>query len=179
MPTLIRSSVASDIPRLTAIYAHHVEHGSGSFELVAPDAPEMSRRRMAVLENQLPYLVAEVDGVVMGYAYANLFRPRPAYRFLVENSVYIDHQASRSGLGRALMAEIIQRCEATGARQMIAVIGDSANQGSIRLHQSLGFEKVGLIRSSGWKHERWLDTVMMQRALGLGDQTTPTIHQSP
>jgi len=174
MTTLIRSSQDGDVPRLTAIYAHHVEHGSGSFELSAPDEPEMARRRMAVLENQLPYLVAEVGGEVMGYAYANLFRPRPAYRFLVENSVYIDHAAQRLSLGRALMAELILRCEAQGARQMVAVIGDSANIGSIRLHQGLGFEQVGLIRSSGWKHQRWLDTVMMQRALGLGDLTTPT-----
>ena len=174
MTTLIRSSQDGDVPRLTAIYAHHVEHGSGSFELSAPDEPEMARRRMAVLENQLPYLVAEVGGEVMGYAYANLFRPRPAYRFLVENSVYIDHAAQRLSLGRALMAELILRCETQGARQMVAVIGDSANLGSIRLHQGLGFEQVGLIRSSGWKHQRWLDTVMMQRALGLGDLTTPT-----
>jgi len=174
MTTLIRSSQDGDVPRLTAIYAHHVEHGSGSFELSAPDEPEMARRRMAVLENHLPYLVAEVGGEVMGYAYANLFRPRPAYRFLVENSVYIDHAAQRLSLGRALMAELILRCETQGARQMVAVIGDSANLGSIRLHQGLGFEQVGLIRSSGWKHQRWLDTVMMQRALGLGDLTTPT-----
>ena len=174
MTTLIRPSQAGDVPRLTAIYAHHVVHGSGSFELIAPDENEMARRRTAVLDNGLPYLVAEVDGAVMGYAYANLFRPRPAYRYLVENSVYIDHAAQRLSLGRALMAELIQRCEAQGARQMIAVIGDSANLGSIRLHQSLGFEQVGLIRSSGWKHQRWLDTVMMQRPLGLGDLTTPT-----
>jgi len=174
MTPLIRPSQDGDVPRLTAIYAHHVEHGSGSFELSAPDEPEMARRRMAVLENHLPYLVAEVGGEVMGYAYANLFRPRPAYRFLVENSVYIDHAAQRLSLGRALMAELILRCETQGARQMVAVIGDSANLGSIRLHQGLGFEQVGLIRSSGWKHQRWLDTVMMQRALGLGDLTTPT-----
>ena len=174
MTTLIRPSQASDVRRLTAINAHHVVHGSGSFELIAPDENEMVRRRAAVLDNGLPYLVAEVDGSVMGYAYANLFRPRPAYRYLVENSVYIDHAAQRLSLGRALMAELIQRCEAQGARQMIAVIGDSANLGSIRLHQSLGFEQVGLIRSSGWKHQRWLDTVMMQRPLGLGDLTTPT-----
>ncbi len=173
MTTLIRPSQDGDVPRLTAIYAHHVEHGSGSFELSAPDEPEMARRRMAVLDNHLPYLVAELGGDVMGYAYANLFRPRPAYRFLVENSVYIDPAAQRLSLGRALMAELIQRCEAQGARQMIAVIGDSANLSSIRLHQGLGFEQVGLISSSGWKHQRWLDTVMMQRALGLGDLTTP------
>jgi len=173
MTALIRPSQDGDVPRLTAIYAHHVEHGSGSFELSAPDEPEMARRRMAVLENHLPYLVAEVGGEVMGYAYANLFRPRPAYRFLVENSVYIDHAAQRLSLGRALMAELILRCETQGARQMVAVIGDSANLGSIRLHQGLGFEQVGLIRSSGWKHQRWLDTVMMQRALGLGDLTPP------
>jgi phosphinothricin acetyltransferase len=174
MTTLIRPSQANDVRRLTAIYAHHVVHGSGSFELIAPDENEMVRRRTAVLDNGQPFLVAEVDGAVMGYAYANLFRPRPAYRYLVENSVYIDHAAQRLSLGRALMAELIQRCEAQGARQMIAVIGDSANLGSIRLHQSLGFEQVGLIRSSGWKHQRWLDTVMMQRPLGLGDLTTPT-----
>jgi phosphinothricin acetyltransferase len=174
MTTLIRPSQASDVRRLTAIYAHHVVHGSGSFELIAPDENEMVRRRTAVLDNGQPFLVAEVDGAVMGYAYANLFRPRPAYRYLVENSVYIDHAAQRLSLGRALMAELIQRCEAQGARQMIAVIGDSANLGSIRLHKSLGFEQVGLIRSSGWKHQRWLDTVMMQRPLGLGDLTTPT-----
>ena len=174
MTTLIRPSQASDVRRLTAIYAHHVVHGSGSFELIAPDENEMARRRTAVLDNGQPFLVAEVDGAVMGYAYANLFRPRPAYRYLVENSVYIDHAAQRLSLGRALMAELIQRCEAQGARQMIAVIGDSANLGSIRLHKSLGFEQVGLIRSSGWKHQRWLDTVMMQRPLGLGDLTTPT-----
>ena len=173
MTTLIRPSQDGDVPRLTAIYAHHVEHGSGSFELSAPDESEMARRRLAVLENHLPDLVAELGGEVMGYAYANLFRPRPAYRFLVENSVYIDHAAQRLSLGRALMAELIQRCEAQGARQMIAVIGDSANLGSIRLHQGLGFEQVGLISSSGWKHQRWLDTVMMQRALGLGDLTPP------
>ena len=174
MTTLIRPSQASDVRRLTAIYAHHVVHGSGSFELIAPDENEMVRRRTAVLDNGQPFLVAEVDGAVMGYAYANLFRPRPAYRYLVENSVYIDQAAQRLSLGRALMAELIQRCEAQGARQMIAVIGDSANLGSIRLHKSLGFEQVGLIRSSGWKHQRWLDTVMMQRPLGLGDLTTPT-----
>ena len=174
MTTLIRPSQTADVPRLTAIYAHHVVHGNGSFELSAPDESEMVRRRTAVLDNGQPFLVAEVDGAVMGYAYANLFRPRPAYRFLVENSVYIDHAAQRLSLGRALMAELIQRCEAQGARQMIAVIGDSANLGSIRLHKSLGFEQVGLIRSSGWKHQRWLDTVMMQRPLGLGDLTTPT-----
>ena len=174
MTTLIRPSQASDVRRLTAIYAHHVVHGSGSFELIAPDENDMVRRRTAVLDNGQPFLVAEVDGAVMGYAYANLFRPRPAYRYLVENSVYIDHAAQRLSLGRALMAELIQRCEAQGARQMIAVIGDSANLGSIRLHKSLGFEQVGLIRSSGWKHQRWLDTVMMQRPLGLGDLTTPT-----
>jgi phosphinothricin acetyltransferase len=174
MTTLIRPSQASDVRRLTAIYAHHVVHGSGSFELIAPDENEMVRRRTAVLDNGQPFLVAEVDGAVMGYAYANLFRPRPAYRYLVENSVYIDHAAQRLSLGRALMAELIQRCEAQGARQMIAVIGDSANLGSIRLHKSLGFVQVGLIRSSGWKHQRWLDTVMMQRPLGLGDLTTPT-----
>jgi phosphinothricin acetyltransferase len=173
MTTLIRPSQDGDVPRLTAIYAHHVEHGSGSFELSAPDEPEMARRRMAVLDNHLPYLVAELGGDVMGYAYANLFRPRPAYRFLVENSVYIDPAAQRLSLGRTLMAELIRRCEAQGARQMIAVIGDSANLGSIRLHQGLGFEQVGLISSSGWKHQRWLDTVMMQRALGLGDLTPP------
>ena len=175
MPPLIRPSLDTDVPAITAIYAHHVQHGSGSFEVTAPLEQEMSKRRQSVLDNGLPYLIAEINGQPMGFAYANVFRPRPAYRFTVENSVYVHHQAGRMGMARALMAELMVRCAQAGARQMIAVIGDSGNMGSIGLHHALGFQHVGLMRSTGWKHQRWLDTVLMQRALGLGDATAPTI----
>lgn len=167
--TTLRTSTSSDLAAITRIYAHHVLHGTGSFEIDPPDITEMSARRDQVLARGLPYLVAEQDGLVIGYAYANVFRPRPAYRTTVENSVYVAATHAGQGIGRVLMSELIQQCEAAGMRQMIAVIGDSANQGSIGLHKALGFQPAGLLRSSGWKHGRWLDTVLMQRALGPGD----------
>lgn len=170
---LIRPSLDTDLSAITAIYAHHVTHGRGSFELTPPDTAEMARRRQDVLDKGWPFLVAEENGQVQAYAYANHFRPRPAYRFSVENSVYVTPDLPRKGLGRALMAELMRLCELAGARQMIAVIGDSANHGSIGLHTSLGFQPVGVFKSSGWKHDRWLDTVFMQRSLGLGDQQAP------
>ena len=170
---LIRPSLDTDLPAITAIYAHHVMHGRGSFELSPPDLAEMARRRLDVLGKGLPFLCAEENGQVQGYAYANHFRPRPAYRFSVENSVYVAADAPRQGLGRALMAELMRQCELAGARQMIAVIGDSANAGSIGLHTALGFRPAGVLKSSGWKHGQWLDTVLMQRALGQGDQDAP------
>jgi L-amino acid N-acyltransferase YncA len=175
MTTLIRPSLDTDVPAISAIYGHHVEHGTGSFEITPPKSQEMANRRQAVLDNALPYLIAEVNGQVMGYAYANVFRPRQAYRFTLENSVYVHHQMGRQGLARALMAELLARCEQAGARQMIAVIGDSSNAGSIGLHLSLGFQQVGLMRATGWKHGRWLDTVLMQRNLGPGEATSPSI----
>ena len=165
----IRPSTNVDLLAITRIYAHHVVHGRGSFELDPPDLAEMTRRREDVLSRHLPYLVAEWASEVVGYAYANVFRPRPAYRFAVEDSVYVDANHAGRGIGRALMLELLHRCEAAGMRQMVAVIGDSDNHGSIALHASLGFEHAGLLRSTGWKHGRWLDTVLMQRSLGPGD----------
>ena len=166
---LLRSAVAADLPAIRSIYAHWVETGTGSFELESPTVEEMTRRRADVLAKGMPYLVAESDGALVGYAYANWFRPRPAYRFSVENSVYVHPRLHRSGVARLLMAELMARCEMAGARQMIAVIGDSANVSSVGLHASLGFRHIGTLQSTGWKFERWLDTVLMQRSLGAGD----------
>ena len=166
---LLRNATDADVPVIQSIYAHWVTHGTGSFELDPPTQDEMSKRRADVLSKGLPYLVAEEVGVVMAYAYANWFRPRPAYRFSVENSVYVRPDARRSGVARLLMAELITRCEQAGARQMVAVIGDSANTGSVGLHTAMGFRHIGTLQSTGWKFDRWLDTVFMQRPLGLGD----------
>ncbi|SEK37292.1 phosphinothricin acetyltransferase [Roseateles sp. YR242] len=154
-------------------------HGTGTFETDVPDRAEMARRRTEVLSRSLPYLVAERDGQVLGYAYANYFRPRLAYRYFVEDSIYLSPQAQGQGVGRLLLAELIARCEAAGARQMIAVIGDSQNLGSVGVHRSLGFEQNGLMKSAGWKFGRWLDVVLMQRQLGAGDTTSPTVAAVP
>jgi L-amino acid N-acyltransferase YncA len=170
---LIRPSEPADLAAITRIYAHAVNHGTGTFELDAPDEAEMAQRRAAVLANGLPWLVAERDGAVLGYAYANHFRPRRAYRFCVEDSIYLDESARGQGAGRLLLAELMARCEARGARQMLAVIGDSANAGSVGVHRACGFEPVGVLRSAGWKFGRWLDVVMMQRSLGEGSSTEP------
>jgi len=167
-PLLIRNSTDADLPAVTAIYAHGVLHGTGTFELDAPDEAEMARRRAEVLSRGLPYLVAERNGAVLGYAYANYFRPRMAYRFCLEDSIYLAPDAQGQGVGRVLLAELIARCEAAGARQMVAVIGDSANAGSIGLHRALGFHDMGTMTAAGWKFDRWLDVVFMQRALGVG-----------
>ena len=165
---LIRPSRAEDLPAITAIYRDHVLHGTASFELDPPNENEMARRRDDVLAKALPYLVAEQDGVIAGYAYAGHFRPRPAYRFCVENSIYLASDQQGRGIGRALLAELMTRCEAAGARQMVAVIGGSDNLGSIGLHAALGFAHVGKLAASGWKFGRWHDTILMQRALGVG-----------
>jgi phosphinothricin acetyltransferase len=169
----IRASTAADLPAITAVYGWNVLHGTGTFELEAPDLAEMTRRRDDVLSKGLPWLVAERGGEVLGYAYANHFRPRRAYRFCLEDSIYLSDAARGQGVGKALLAELMARCEALGARQMLAVIGDSANAGSIGVHRSLGFEHTGLLKSAGWKFERWLDVVLMQRALGSGDAVPP------
>jgi L-amino acid N-acyltransferase YncA len=166
---LIRPSVAADLPAITAVYASNVMHGTGTFELEAPDVAEMSRRRDDVLGKGLPWLVAERAGGVLGYAYANHFRPRRAYRFCLEDSIYLADAARGQGIGRLLLAELLARCEAAGARQMLAVIGDSANLGSIGVHRTLGFEHVGVMKSAGWKFDAWRDVVIMQKALGPGD----------
>ena len=170
---LLRPSTAADTPALAAIYGHNVLHGTGTFELEAPDADEMGRRRDAVLANGLPWIVAELDGRVVGYAYANLFRPRRAYRFCVEDSIYLAPEAQGRGIGRLLLAELIAQCTARGCRQMLAVIGDSANAGSIGLHRALGFQPAGRFEAAGWKFDRWLDVVLMQRALGAGAGEPP------
>lgn len=170
---LLRPSVPDDLPAITAVYAWNVEHGSGTFELTPPSPDEMTRRREDVLAKGLPWLVAERDGAVLGYAYANHFRPRPAYRFALEDSVYLAPAARGQGLGRLLLAELLARCESLGARQMFAVIGDSANAASIGVHRALGFSNVGVMRSAGWKFERWLDVVIMQRSLGPGSGAPP------
>ncbi len=172
-PLLVRPSTPADLDAIRAIYADAVAHGTGTFELEAPDAAEMERRRDEVLAKGLPWLVAEAQGRVLGYAYANHFRPRPAYRFSVEDSIYLNPDAQGRGVGRALLAELLARCQAAGARQMLAVIGDSANHGSIGVHRALGFEPSGLLKAVGWKFGRWLDVVLMQRTLGAGALTPP------
>ncbi|MBC8058991.1 MAG: N-acetyltransferase [Rhizobiales bacterium] len=168
---LIRPSTTADLPAITAIYAWNVLNGTGTFELEAPDLTEMTRRRDDVLGKGLPWLAAERAGLVLGYAYANHFRPRKAYRFCLEDSVYLAADAQGQGLGRLLLAELLSRCEAIGARQMLAVIGDSKNLGSVGVHRTLGFEHIGVMKSAGWKFGRWLDVVFMQKALGAGDTT--------
>jgi L-amino acid N-acyltransferase YncA len=167
----IRDSLADDLPALQAIYAHHVRHGTGSFELEPPSPDEMRRRRDDVLANGFPYLVATEEAAVLGFAYANFFRARPAYRFTVENSIYLAPGAHGRGIGKRLLQALLARCEAAGCRQVIAVIGDSANTGSIALHAACGFRFAGTLRSTGWKFDRWLDTVLMQKELGPGDRT--------
>jgi L-amino acid N-acyltransferase YncA len=169
----VRPVHKTDIPAIAAIYAHAVLHGVASFELEPPDEAEMTRRKRAILDGGFPYLVAEKEGKVLGYAYAGPYRSRPAYRNSIENSVYVAPDAHRLGVGRALLKELIDGCTRLGFRQMIAVIGDSGNAGSIGLHRALGFTFCGVIHSVGYKHGRWLDSVIMQRALGPGDATPP------
>lgn len=169
----IRPSTDADLAAIHAIYEHAVLHGTGTFETEVPGPSELARRRTEVLGRGLPWLVAERGGQVLGYAYANHFRPRMAYRFCVEDSIYLHPDAQGRGVGRLLLAELIARCQAAGARQMLAVIGDAANEGSIGVHRALGFEPAGVLKSAGWKFGRWLDVVLMQRALGVGDQGAP------
>jgi phosphinothricin acetyltransferase len=161
------------VPAITAIYRWAVLNGTASFELEPPHAAEMLRRFEAVTQAGLPYLVADVDGQIAGYAYASAYRTRPAYRCTVEDSVYVAPERQRQGVGAALLAALIEACAAKGYRQMIAVIGDSAQQASIGLHRALGFTLCGTLRAVGFKHGRWLDSVLMQRQLGEGDRTPP------
>jgi phosphinothricin acetyltransferase len=166
---IVRPSAAADVPALVEIYGWNVERGTGTFEIEPPDDAEMARRRAGVLGQGLPWLVAEREGRVLGYAYASQFRPRPAYRYCLEDSVYLAGDAVGRGLGRVLLAELLAQCEAAGARQMLAVIGDSANAASIGVHRALGFEHAGVLRAAGWKFGRWLDVVLMQKRLGFGE----------
>jgi len=169
----IRPVRPADIAAITRIYAHAVQHGTASFELDPPDTNEMTRRLDALNAGGFPYLVAEAKNEVLGYAYAGPYRARPAYRFTVEDSVYIVPDAQRRGLGRLLLDRLIVESEARGYRQMIAVIGDSANHASIALHAALDFRMVGTFESVGWKFGRWLDSVLMQRPLGQGSASEP------
>ena len=173
MSPLIRAATFADIPVITRIYAHAVRHGTASFELEPPDETEMSRRMKAVLDGKFPYFVAEIDGKVAGYAYASLYRTRPAYRFTVEDSVYVAPDTHRRGIGKVLLVKLIETCTALGFRQMIAVIGDSGQAASIGVHRACGFSDAGNLRNIGWKFGRWLDTPMMQLALGPGAKTPP------
>jgi L-amino acid N-acyltransferase YncA len=175
-PLLLRSSAPEDLEAIQSIYAHAVLHGTGTFELDVPPLGAMARRREDVLGAGMPWIVAERQGQVLGYAYAAPFRPRPAYRYTVENSIYLRPELARQGLGRLLLAELTARCQAAGARQMLAVIGDSGNLASIGLHRALGFQPAGLLQAVGWKFGRWLDVVLMQRALGAGDARWPAGH---
>ena len=172
-PLLIRPAVAADLPAITAVYGWNVQNGTGTFELDAPDLNEMTRRHADLTGKGLPWLVAERAGAVLGYASATHFRPRPAYRFCLEDSIYLAADVQGQGVGRLLLAELIARCEAAGTRQMLAVIGDSANAGSIGVHRTLGFEQVGLMKSVGWKFGQWRDVVIMQKSLGRGDADAP------
>ena len=169
----IRPAEEADLPAITEIYEHAVRHGTATFEIVPPDLAEMTRRYRALMEGGFPYFVAAVDGTVVGYAYAGAYRPRPAYRFTVENSIYLRPASHGRGIGLQLLQRLIIECEARGYRQMIAVIGDSANAGSIGVHTRTGFTLIGTHPNVGLKFGRWLDTVMMQRSLGEGASSVP------
>jgi L-amino acid N-acyltransferase YncA len=174
-PLEIRPAVVADLPFITEIYAHEVRFGTATFELVSPDLAEMTRRFDALMDGGFPYFVAVLDGRLVGYAYGGPYRPRPAYRFTVENSVYLQPAIHRRGIGRQLLQRLIDECETRGFRQMIAVIGDSANAASIGVHSKCGFQMIGTHPDVGFKFGRWLDTVMMQLALGDGGKTLPEI----
>ena len=172
MPT-IRPSTDLDVPAITAIYGHHVLHGTGTFETTPPSESDMAARRADVLAKALPYLVMEDGGRVVGFAYCQWFKPRPAYRFSAEDSIYLHQDAAGRGLGKVLLAELVRQAEAAGIRKLIAVIGDSGNAGSVGVHKALGFTQVGVIQSCGWKFGRWLDIVLMEKPLGDADRTAP------
>lgn len=171
----IRPSLDADIAAITAIYAHHVLHGTGTFETEAPRVADMAARRADVLAKGLPYLVAEraSDGAIIGFAYCNWFKPRPAYRFSAEDSIYLADDARGRGVGTTLLKALIEAAEAAGVRKLIAVIGDAANLGSIGVHRAQGFAHVGVLEDVGWKFDRWLDVVLMDRVLGEGNMTRP------
>ncbi|HYD75088.1 GNAT family N-acetyltransferase [Ramlibacter sp.] len=170
---LIRPATADDLPAIAAIYAHHVRFGTGTFETTPPTNDEMAARHADVRAKGLPWLVAEQDGQVRGYAYCQWFKPRPAYRFSAEDSIYLHPDAAGQGLGRQLLAALADQAEAAGVRKLIAVIGDSANAASIGVHRALGFTPVGTIAACGWKFDRWLDIVLMEKVLGAGSSTPP------
>lgn len=171
--TTIRPSLDTDLPAITAIYAHHVLHGTGTFETEPPTEADMTARRADVLSKNLPYLVAEKDGQVLGFAYCNWFKPRPAYRYSAEDSIYLAEAARGQGLGTQLLAALSQAAEAVGVRRLIAVIGDSANLGSVGVHRAQGFSHVGVLKDCGWKFGQWRDVVLMDKVIGQGSDTAP------
>ena len=171
--TSIRPSRDSDLAAISAIYAHHVLHGTGTFETTPPSVEEMAARRADVLSKGLPYLVLAADELVLGFAYCNWFKPRPAYRYSAEDSIYLAPETHGRGLGRLLLLELMAQAERAGVRKLIAVIGDSANQGSVGVHRSCGFQSAGVLSNCGWKFERWLDVVLMDRVLGPGASCPP------
>ena len=171
--TTIRPSREDDIPAIAAIYAHHVLHGTGTFETEPPSPTEMAARRADVLGKGLPYLVAERDGELLGFAYCNWFKPRPAYRYSAEDSIYLAEAARGQGLGARLLAALSEAAEAAGVRKLIAVIGDSANAGSIGVHRGQGFTQVGVLKDCGWKFGQWRDVVLMEKSIGAGRSTHP------
>ncbi|MDB6050271.1 MAG: phosphinothricin N-acetyltransferase [Pseudomonas sp.] len=170
---ILRNARDEDMPSVQSIYAQHVLGGIASFELEAPSVADMMIRRSDILAKGLPYLVAELAGEVVGYGYATLYRPRPGYRFTAEDSVYVRDGLGGKGIGQALLGAVVEHCTHGGWRQMIAIIGNSENHGSIRLHERLGFHRVGVFESVGFKHGRWVDTVLMQRTLGDGSHSSP------
>jgi phosphinothricin acetyltransferase len=169
----LRPSTDADLPAITAIYGHHVTHGTGTFETTAPIEAEMMARRADVLAKGLPYLVAENGGQVLGFAYCQWFKPRPAYRFSAEDSIYLHPDAAGQRIGNKLLSELAKQAEAAGIRKLIAVIGDSGNVRSIGVHRAVGFRHVGTIASCGWKFGRWLDIVLMEKSLGEGSRSAP------
>jgi phosphinothricin acetyltransferase len=175
---MIRPSRDSDLAAITAIYTHHVLHGTGTFETTPPTEQDMASRRADVLSKGLPYLVIETANGVLGFAYCNWFKPRPAYRFSAEDSIYLAPAAAGKGLGRLLLEELMAQAERAGVRKLIAVIGDSSNLGSVGVHKACGFQPVGVLANSGWKFERWLDVVLMDRVIGLGSTTAPAQSQA-
>jgi phosphinothricin acetyltransferase len=170
---ILRRSEDADIHAITKIYEHWVLHSSASFETDPPSVLEMAERRQAILSHGLPYYVFDVEGSVVGFAYATPYRPRAAYRFTVEDSIYVHPASTGKGIGHRLLAAVISRCEVLGYRQMIAVIGGSDNAASIALHRACGFAEAGLLKSAGYKFGRWADSVLMQRELGAGASTHP------
>lgn len=176
--TKIRPSTDADMPAITAIYAHHVLHGTGTFETTPPTEQDMATRRADVLSKGLPYLVVEHAGDVVGFAYCQWFKPRPAYRFSAEDSIYLAASAQGKGLGRLLLVELMALAERAGVRKLIAVIGDSSNLGSVGVHKACGFNPVGVLANCGWKFDRWLDVVLMDRAIGLGSSEAPAQSQT-
>ena len=172
-PLTIRPSRDDDVAAIAAIYAHHVRNGTGTFETEPPSADDMATRRADVLSKQLPYLVAERDGQILGFAYCNWFKPRPAYRFSAEDSIYLADAARGQGVGSQLLAVLSQAAEDAGVRKLIAVIGDSANAGSIGVHRAQGFAHVGVLKDCGWKFGQWRDVVLMEKSLGAGSTTAP------